>query len=151
MKTNYRPVSILPTLSKTYKKLIYKHFCDYFDKILLPSQCGFRKGYSSRHCLLAMLENFKKCTDGGNEFGALLTDLSRAFDCIDHKLLIAKLFFCGVSPSAINLIHSYLSNRTQRTKINNSFSRGSSIEYGVPQGTVLGPLLFNIDLTDLFY
>ena len=96
-----------------------------------------------------MLENFKKSADDGNEFGALLTDFSKAFDCID--LLIAKLFCYGVSPSALNLIHSYLSNRIQRIKVNNSFSRRSSIEYGVPKGSVLGPLLFNIDLTDLFY
>ena len=91
-KTNYRPVSILPNLSKIYEKLIYNQLYDYFDKILLPSQCGFRKGYSFQHCLLAMLENFKKSVDDGNEFGALLTDLSKAFDCIDYKLLIAKLF-----------------------------------------------------------
>ena len=65
--------------------------------------------------------------------------------------MTANLFCYGVSPSALDLIHSYLSNRTQRIKINNSFSRRSSIKYGVPQGSVLGPLLFNIDLTDLFY
>ena len=91
-KTNYKPVSILPNLSKIYEKLIYDQLHDYFDKILLPSQCGFRKGYSSQNCQLAILENFKKSADHGNEFGALLTDLSKAFDCIDHKLLIAKLF-----------------------------------------------------------
>ena len=130
-KTNYRPVTILPNLSKIYEKLIYDQLYDYFDKILLPSQCGFRKGYSSQNYLLAMLENFKKSADDGNKFDALLTNLSKAFDCIDHKLLIAKLFCCGVSPSALNLIHSYLSNRTQRIKINNSFSRRSSTVYGV--------------------
>ena len=150
-KTNYRPVNILPNLSKIYEKLIYIQLYDYFDKILLPSQCGFCNGYSSQHCLLTMLENFKKFADDGNEFGVLLSDLSKAFDCTDHTLLISKLFCYGVSPSALNLIHSYLSNRTQRIKINNSFSRRSSKEYGVPHGSVIGPLLFNIDLTDLFY
>ena len=98
-----------------------------------------------------MLENFKKSVDNGSEFEALLTNLSKAFDCIDLKLLISKLFWYGVSPSALNLLHSYLKSRTQRTKINNSFSRQSNIEYGVPKGLVLGPLLFNIDLIDLFY
>ena len=83
--------------------------------------------------ILAMLENFKKSVDDGNEFEALLTDLSKVFDCIDHKLLTAKLFWYGVSPAAVNLIHSYLTNRTQRIKINKSFSRRSSIEYGIPQ------------------
>ena len=98
-----------------------------------------------------MLENFKKSADNVNEFGALLTNFSKAFDCIDQKLLIAKLFWYGVSPSALKLIHSYLTNRTQRIKINNSFRRQSIIEYDVPPGLVLGPLLFNIDLIDLFY
>ena len=79
-----------------------------------------------------LLENFKKSANDGDEFGALLTDLSKAFDCIDHKLLISKLFCYGASRSALNLIHPYLSNRTQRIKINNSFSKRSSIEYGVP-------------------
>ena len=81
----------------------------------------------------------------------LLANLSEAFDCTDHKLLIIKLFWHEVSPSDLNLIHSYLTNRTQRIKINNSLSRWSIIEYGVPQGSVLDPLLFNIDLIDLFY
>ena len=83
--------------------------------------------------------------------GQLLTNLSKAFDCIDHKLLIDKLFWYDVSPTALNLIHSYLTNRTQRIKIDNSYSSRSSIECDVPQESVLGKLLFNIDLIDLFY
>ena len=98
-----------------------------------------------------MLENFKKSAEDGNEFGALLTNLSKAFDCIDHKLMIAKLFCYGFLPSALHLIHSYLKSRIERIKLNNSVSRRSSIEYVVPQGSVLGPLLFNFELIDLFY
>ena len=94
-----------------------------------------------QHCLLVMLENLKESVDKGNEFDALLTDLSKAFDCIDHKLLIAKLFWYGVSPSSLNLIFSYLSNRTQRVKIKSSYSDTSNIEYGVPQGSILGPFI----------
>ena len=86
-----------------------------------------------------------------NEFGALLTNLSKVFDCIDHTLLIAKLFWYRVSPTALNLILSYLTNRTQRIKNNYNFSRRSIIEYGVQQGLALAPLLFNTDLIDLFY
>ena len=98
-----------------------------------------------------MLEKFKEAIDRGNQFGTLLTDLSKAFDCIDHKLLIAKLSEYGVSSSALNVISSYLKHRTQRTKINDCFSTRSNIEYGVPQGSILGPLLFNINMIDLFY
>ena len=83
--------------------------------------------------------------------GALLTKLSKAFDCIDHKLLIAKLYEYGVLSSALNIISSYLKHRTQRTKINECFSTRSNIEHGVPQGSILGPLLFNINMIELFY
>ena len=98
-KAKYSPVCILPNISKIYEKLIYNQLYDYFVDILSPSQCGFRKGHSTQHCLLVMLKKFKESADKGNEFGALLTDLPKAFDCIDHKLLIAKLFLYGVSPS----------------------------------------------------
>ena len=98
-----------------------------------------------------MLEKFKESVDKGNEFGALLTDLSKAFDCTDHKLLIVKLFWYGVSPSSPNSIFSYHSNRTQRVKTKTSYTDKSTIEYGVPQGSILGPLLVNMDLIDLFF
>ena len=105
-KTNDRYVIIFPNLSKIYEKLIYNQLYDYFDTILFPSQYGFRKRYSSQNCLLAMLENVKKSANNENKFGASLTGLAKPFDCIDDKLLIAKFFWYGVSPLALNLIHS---------------------------------------------
>ena len=84
-------------------------------------------------------------------FGALLTDLSNAFDCLDHELLIAKLNAYGFSLTALKLVHNYLSNRKQRTKINSTYSSLLEIIFGVPQGSILGPLLFNIFLIDLFF
>ena len=97
-----------------------------------------------------MLEKFKESRDKREEFGAFFTDLSEPFDCIDQNLLITKLSWYGVTPISLKLIFSYLSNQTQCVRLNNSYSRKSEIKFGVPQGSVLGPLLFNIDLTDLF-
>ena len=97
-----------------------------------------------------MLENHKKYLDNGKEFWALSTGVFKAFDCIVQKRFIAKLLRYGFSPTVLNLIHLYLTNRTQRIKINNSFSKQSVIEYGIRHRSVLGSLLFNINLTDLF-
>ena len=144
IKGNYRPVSVLPNLSNIFEKRMFEQMSQFFENIFSKYQCGFRKGFSTQQCLLAMLEKWKRSVDNSKMFGALLTDLSKAFDCLDHELLIAKLNAYGFSLTALKLVHNYLSNRKQRTKINSTYSSLLEIIFVVPQGSIPGPLLFNI-------
>ena len=121
-KKHYRPISILSNISKIYKRCMYKQMSDYLGNFFSKFQCRFRQGISAQHCLLAITEKWKNSLDKGKTFGALLTDLSKAFDCLPHDLMIAKLNAYGFSLSASKLIHNYLSHRIQRTKINSSYS-----------------------------
>ena len=94
----------------------------YMNKFLSKCQCEYRKGYNVLDCLLAMIEKRKKAVDNGNVFGTLLTDLSKAFNCLPHDLIIAKSNSYGFNLTTLNLIHNYLTKRKQRTKINQSYS-----------------------------
>ena len=123
----------------------------YFDEMFSKYQYGFRKMYSSQQCILALLEKWKAAEDKSKVFGALLIDLWKAFDCLNHELLVAKLNAYRFTLPALKLVHDYLSHRMQRTRVNNSYSTWFEILFGVTQGSILGPLLFNIFLTDLSF
>ena len=141
---------MLPTLSKVHERLIYNQMYPYFDKLFSKFQCGFRKSFNAEHCLITMIKKWRRSVDGGGQAGALLTDLSKSFDCIDHELLIAKLYSYGFDKNSSYFINSYLKGRKHRTKINSSYRVFAEILFGVPQGSILGPLLFNIYICDIF-
>ena len=108
---NYRPVSVLPVVSKVFERIMDKQTDAYIDKVLSPYLCGYRKGYSCQYALLAMVENWKMSLDNAGHAGGILMDLSKAFDTINHNLLIAKLHAYGFSWDSLEIIYSYMGDR----------------------------------------
>ena len=149
-KNNCRPVSILSDISKIYERSFYNQIYDYFDSIFSKYQCGFRKGHSPQHCLLYMIEKIKQARDNNNVFAAVLTDLSKAFDCISHELLIAKLNAYGFVSPSLKFISAYLNFRKQKTKVGSTFSDFLNILFGAQQGSIVGPLFSMFTLAICF-
>ena len=131
-KTIYRPVSILPVVSKNFVRIMQKQINDFIISFLSPNLCGYRKHFITQHALLTLVENWRKSLDNKGFGGAILMDLSKAFDTLNHDLFIAKLHTYGFQYDTSKFLHSYLSKRWHRTKVNTSFSSWEELIKGVP-------------------
>ena len=119
---NYRPVNVLPSVSKIFERVLNRQVNSYVDQFLSTFMCGYREGFSAQHALLSLKERWKITLDQNGYGGAILMGLSNASDTVNHDLLIAKQGAYGFDTASLKLIRSYLTNRFQRTKVNTSFS-----------------------------
>lgn len=148
---DYRPISILPSMSKVFERAIHIQLSDYLkqNNLLNSNQYGFRSEHSTELASIELVDRVLKIMDTDDTPFSLFLDLSKAFDSLDHFILLQKLKFYGIHSLALNLFESYLTNREQYVIIKNTTSSRQKITTGVPQGSILGPLLFLIYVNDL--
>ena len=142
---------MLPAVSKIFERMMQIQIASFINKKLYTYMSGYGKGYTTQYALISLLEKWKKSLDNQGYVCAVIMDLSKAFDSINYELLIVKLHAYGFTKSAIKLVHSYLNNKWHRTKINTTFRPWKELLTGVPQGSILGTLLFNIYINGLFF
>ena len=148
---NYRPVSVLPVFSKIYEKIVYKRLYDYIvlHNILYDNQFGFREKHSSYMALITLMDHLTEVLERGEAVIGLFLDFSKAFDTVDHEILLIKLRHYGIRGEMLNWFRDYLSNRTQCVLYDGVSSELLLVKCGVPQGSILGPLLFLLNVNDL--
>ena len=149
--TNYRPISLLPTISKLFDRILFKQLFTFFhnNKLLYNSQYGFREGHSTEYATLELVDRIILDMDKKTTPVNIYLDLSKAFDTLDHHILIKKLEYYGLHGTSLQLMDSFLTNRKQFVEIDESKSDMLLLPTGVPQGSILGPLLFIIYINDI--
>ena len=147
---DFRPVSILPVLSKVFEKIILMQILEHIESsVYNQTQSGFRKGHSTSTILLKLRDTIRKAMNKNEITLAVMIDYSKAFDTIDHSIMVRKLLNLGFGSSVIKVIVSYLSNRKQFVQVDDKRSTVQNIYFGVPQGSILGPILFNVYVAEL--